>query len=147
MRTFSKIYGLASLRLGWSYSSSYVASILNRARGPFNVSGAAQSAGIAAINDEEFLGESKSHNNKWLKIIADELDKIGIKHYPSVANFVLIDFLSPDKCKQVNQLLLDSGVILREMTSYSLPNCLRMTIGKDEENLLVIKLLNQFTKN
>ncbi|MFT6076843.1 MAG: histidinol-phosphate aminotransferase [Myxococcota bacterium] len=143
IRTFSKIYGLASLRLGWSYSSLYVADILNRSRGPFNVSGAAQNAGIAAINDEKFLEASKSHNKKWLKIFAEELDKIGLKHYPSVANFILIDFLSPEKCQQVNQFLLDNGVILREMSSYHLPNCLRMTIGIEEENLLVIKLLKQ----
>ena len=143
MRTFSKIYGLASLRLGWSYSSSYIADILNRARGPFNVSGAAQYAGIAAINDSEFVEKSKAHNKKWLKILATELDKIGIKHYPSVANFILLDFLSIEKCQEVNQFLLDNGVILREMSAYNLPSCLRMSIGKEEENLVAIGLLKK----
>ncbi len=147
MRTFSKIYGLASLRLGWSYSSSYIADILNRARGPFNVSGAAQFAAIAAVNDDQFIEQSKSHNTKWLKIIVEELDKIGIKHYPSVANFVLMDFLSAEKCQQVNQFLLGEGVILREMSAYKLPSCLRMTIGLDQENLKVIELLKSFYKS
>ncbi len=144
MRTFSKIYGLASLRLGWSYSSTYVADILNRTRGPFNVSGAAQQAALAAINDDEFIKKSKSHNRKWLKILAMEFDRLNIKHYPSVANFILMDFLTIDKCQQVNQLLLDNGVILREMSAYNLPNCLRMSIGQDEENLRVITLLKTF---
>jgi histidinol-phosphate aminotransferase len=143
MRTFSKIYGLASLRLGWSYSSDYVADVLNRARGPFNVSGAAQHAAIAAIADEEFIQKSKTHNQKWLNILATELDKIGIKHYPSVANFILMDFLSIEKCQQVNQSLLDNGVILREMSAYNLPSCLRMTIGTDQENLRVLELLKK----
>ncbi|MES2677772.1 MAG: histidinol-phosphate transaminase [Pseudomonadota bacterium] len=143
MRTFSKIYGLASLRLGWSYSSLYIADILNRARGPFNVSGAAQYAGIAAINDSEFVEKSKAHNKKWLGILAAEFDKIGIKHYPSVANFILLDFLSIEKCQKINQFLLDNGVILRDMSAYNLPSCLRMSIGKEEENLIVIDLLKK----
>ena len=146
MRTFSKIYGLASLRLGWSYSSTYVAEVLNKARGPFNVSGAAQYAGVAAINDDEFIQQSKFHNQKWLKILAVEFDKIGIKHYPSVANFILLDFLSVTKCQQANQFLLDNGVILREMSAYNLPNCLRMTVGLEKENLRVLELLSA-TKN
>lgn len=147
MRTFSKIYGLASLRLGWSYSSAYVADILNRSRGPFNVSGAAQYAAIASVNDDEFIEKSKSHNHRWLKILVTELDKLGIKHYPSVANFILMDFLTVEKCQKVNQFLLDNGVILREMSAYSLPSCLRMTIGTDDENLRVVELLGQYFKD
>ena len=147
IRTFSKIYGLASLRLGWSYSSLYIADILNRARGPFNVSGAAQYAGVAAINDSEFVEKSKAHNQKWLKILAIEFDKIGIKHYPSVANFILLDFLSIDKCQKVNEFLLDNGVILREMSAYNLPSYLRMSIGQEKENLIVIDLLRVYHKS
>ena len=141
IRTFSKIYGLASLRLGWSYSSLYIADILNRARGPFNGSGAAQYAGIAAINDYDFVEKSKIHNKKWLKIFATEFDEMGIKHYPSVANFILLDFASTTRCLEVNQFLLDNGVILREMSAYNLPSCLRISIGQEGENLIVIDLL------
>ena len=146
MRTFSKIYGLASLRLGWSYSSIYVANVLNRARGPFNVSGAAQSAGVAAINDDEFIQQSKSHNKKWLKILSTEFNKINIKHYPSCANFILLDFITIKECQKINQFLLDNGVILREMSAYNLSNCLRMTIGKEMENLKVIELFKKYTQ-
>lgn len=146
LRTFSKIYGLASLRLGWSYSSPYIADVLNRTRGPFNVSGAAQVAGIAAINDDEFIEESKLHNQKWLDIFSVQLKELGLKAYPAVANFILIDFLSTENCRKANQYLLDNGVILREMSAYHLPNCLRMTIGSEEENLQVLSLIKTIAK-
>ncbi len=144
-RTFSKIYGLASLRLGWSYSCDYIADALNKSRGPFNVTGPAIEAGIAAILDDDFIAKSVRHNDKWLKILKNELNAINIKNYPSVANFILIDFLDIKKCQKVNKLLLDNGVILREMSSYKLPSCLRMTIGTKEENLKVIELLKQIS--
>ena len=143
IRTFSKIYGLASLRLGWSYSSLYIADVLNRARGPFNVSGVAQSAGIAAINDDEFIQQSKYHNQKWLKILTTKFDEIGIKYYPSCTNFILLNFITIEKCQKINQFLLDNGVIFREMSAYHLPHCLRMTIGKEKDNLQVIELLKK----
>ena len=86
-RTFSKIHGLASLRIGWSYSSPYVAGVLNRMRGPFNVTSAAQSAAVASIKDGKFLKKSIEHNNKWVKIIRDKLREVDIKTYPSAAKF------------------------------------------------------------
>lgn len=149
-RTFSKIYGLPSLRLGWSYSSLEIAEILNKIRGPFNVGGPAQIAGLAALKDEDFLQKSKAHNSKWLKIFAERFSgnnasnsssQSVFKILPSVANFVLIDFFSEEKCQQVNDFLLENGVILREMKAYKLPTCLRATIGTDEENERVIELL------
>ncbi len=144
-RTFSKIYGLASLRIGWSYSSKYIAETLNKSRGPFNVGGPAQAAAVAALEDEEFFKASREHNKKWLRVLSEELAKNPkIKIYPSVANFILLDFGSQDKCQKVNELLLENGVILREMGSYHLPNCLRMTIGTKEENLEVINILSKF---
>ena len=146
-RTFSKIYGLASLRIGWSYSSGYVADVLNRVRGPFNVSGPAQFAAISAINDDEFVIRSIAHNNKWLKIINDRLNKINIKTYPSIANFILIDFETLKNCDKINEFLLENGIILREMKAYGLPNCLRMTIGNEEENLRVLELLDNYYVN
>lgn len=141
-RTFSKIYGLASLRIGWCYSSSEIAEILNKIRGPFNVSGPAQIAAIAALNDEEFFNNSINHNNKWLEIFFNELaGNNKINAHPSVANFILLDFGEVETCQKANELMLSEGIILREMTSYNLPNCLRMTIGTEEENLQVLKLL------
>ncbi len=143
-RTFSKIYGLASLRIGWCYSSSYIADILNKVRGPFNVGGPAQVAAVAALQDEEFFIASKNHNKKWLKIFFDEIVKHpSIKAHPSVTNFILLDFGSAEACQKVNQILLENGIIFREMTAYGLENCLRMTIGKDEENLQVLEILRK----
>lgn len=149
-RTFSKIYGLASLRLGWSFSSQEIAEVLNKVRGPFNVGGAPQFAGVAALNDEEFLQKSKAHNSKWLKIFFAEFAKMDrsnslqIKAHPSVANFILLEFKDETTAQKVNESLLANGIILREMSSYHLPNCLRMTIGTDVENEALLKIIKEF---
>lgn len=141
-RTFSKIYGLASLRIGWCYSSEYIANILNKVRGPFNVGGPAQVAAVAALADEEFLKKSKAHNKKWLGIFFKELAKQQkIKAHPSIANFILLDFGSVEECQKANHQLLDNGIILREMGAYHLPTCLRATIGTEEENLQLLEIL------
>jgi len=143
-RTFSKIYGLPSLRIGWSYSSNYIAEVLNKVRGPFNVGGPAQVAAIAALSDEEFFTLSKNHNKKWLEIFFDQLSSLShIKAHPSIANFILLDFGNIEACQKMNQKLLDHGFILREMGSYGLANCLRMTIGTEEENLQVLEILKK----
>ena len=144
-RTFSKIYGLASLRIGWSYSSKYVAEILNKVRGPFNVGGPAQIAAEAALEDDDFLHLSKNHNRKWLKTFFTELaNQKNVKAHPSIANFILFDFGSLESCQKANNLFLEKGIILREMGAYNLPNCLRATIGTDEENLQVLEILKNF---
>jgi histidinol-phosphate aminotransferase len=141
-RTFSKIYGLASLRIGWSYSSSYIADALNKVRGPFNVGGPAQVAAVAALNDGEFFEKSRQHNKEWLETFFNEISKMNhLKAYPSVANFILVDFGNIENCQKANQKFLDSAIILREMTSYNLPNCLRISIGTKEENLQVLEIL------
>lgn len=145
-RTFSKIYGLASLRIGWCYGSNYIAEILNKVRGPFNVGGPAQVAAIAALDDVEFFEKSKKHNQDWLNIFFEELSKLKyIKAYPSVANFILLDFGNIELCQKVNLAFLKEGIILREMGSYNLPNCLRLTIGKKEENLQVLEILKKLS--
>lgn len=144
-RTFSKIYGLASLRIGWCYSSLAIADVLNKIRGPFNVGGPAQFAAAAALADEEFFIASKNHNKKWLEIFLAEFSHIPQIHaYPSIANFILLDFGGIEACKKANELLLSEGIILREMHAYGLPNCLRITIGTEEENLRVLEVLKKF---
>lgn len=143
-RTFSKIYGLASLRIGWSYSSHYIAEVLNKVRGPFNVGGPAQVAAVAALQDDDFFAASKAHNKKWLKILFQEFAKIShIQAYPSIANFILLDFGSIEACQKANAKLLQNGFILREMAGYGLPNCLRLTIGTEAENLQILEILKQ----
>src|SRR5262249_46656499 len=91
-RTFSKIHGLAALRLGWLYGPAHVVAALNRIRGPFNVSQPAIAAGVAAIGDAEHVEISRAHNEKWLPWLATEIGKLGLEVTPSAANFVLIHF-------------------------------------------------------
>lgn len=145
-RTFSKIYGLASLRIGWCYASPYITEILNKVRGPFNVGGPAQAAAVAALQDDEFTKKSKDHNLKWLEIFAKELEeKRDIILYPSVANFILIDFKTVEKCQLANEKFLENNIILRDMKAYNLPTCLRATIGTQEENIKLLTILkNEF---
>ncbi|MFZ9469788.1 MAG: histidinol-phosphate transaminase [Rickettsiales bacterium] len=146
-RTFSKIYGLASLRIGWSYSSLEIANILNKVRGPFNVSGPAQISALYALDDDDFTLASKQHNSKWLKIFADEFKQIAnLQAYPSIANFILIDFFSAINAQKINQELLNEGIILREVAGYGLPSFLRLSIGKDEENYIVLDHLKKLLK-
>lgn len=147
-RTFSKIHGLASLRLGWCFANKVVADALNKIRGPFNVSGAAQAAGIASLKDEAFIKKSVAHNKKWLTILQNEIEKMQkISSHPSSGNFILIDFKNEEDCKRANEFLLESGIVLREMSSYQLPTCLRATIGTNSENKKLISLLKQIDNN
>src|SRR5260370_4857735 len=91
-RTFSKIHGLAALRLGWMYGPTHVVDAINRIRGPFNVNSAAMAAGIAAVADSAHIEAARAHNERWLAWLSDEIRKLGLVVTPSVANFVLIHF-------------------------------------------------------
>jgi histidinol-phosphate aminotransferase len=145
-RTFSKIYGLAALRLGWMYGPAHIVDAINRTRGPFNVNAPAIAAGVAAMEDNAHVEAARSHNEKWLGWLTAELEKLGLKVTPSVANFVLIHF-PQDKGKtaaEANAFLMKRGLILRQVTSYQLPHALRMTVGSAEANELVIKALREF---
>jgi histidinol-phosphate aminotransferase len=145
LHTFSKIYGLASLRLGWSYSCKNIADILHKIRGPFNVSGPAQDCAIASLDDHQFVLDSINHNQKWLELYQNEIAKLKkLKAYPSIANFILLDFFSVENCQKAQELFLQNSIILREMNPYFLNTCLRLTIGKDHENQQVIELLKNF---
>ncbi len=145
-RTFSKIYGLAGLRLGWAYCPSHVADALNRIRGPFNVSSAAIAAGIAAINDQQFVESAVVHNEKWLAVLTERFRVMGIGVTPSVGNFLLLHFAATGvkTAQAADAFLLDHGIILRRMEAYGLPHCLRMTVGSEEANLAVIAALAEF---
>lgn len=147
-RTFSKIYGLAGLRLGWAYCPAHVADVLNRIRGPFNVSAAAMAAGVAAIGDQKFIETAITHNEKWLGLLTGQLRALGLKVTPSVGNFLLIHFA--DKGEKTAALadayLNDHGIILRRLEAYGLPTCLRMTIGDEEANRAVVSALADFLK-
>ncbi|HRD78015.1 MAG TPA: histidinol-phosphate transaminase, partial [Hyphomicrobiaceae bacterium] len=130
-RTFSKIYGLAALRLGWAYCPAHIADVLNRIRGPFNVTAPAIAAGVAAINDSAHVDASLAHNDKWLPWVTAELEKLGLKVNPSVGNFILIHFPADAAhgADAADKHLKSRGIILRRVAGYGLPQCLRMTIG------------------
>ena len=146
MRTFSKIYGLAALRLGWAYCPSGIADVLNRVRGPFNVSAPAIAAGIAAIEDKAHLEAAVLHNEKWLPWVSAELETLGLKITPSVGNFILIHFPvgGAHTAAAANEFLKSRAVILRAVGAYKLPHCLRMTIGTEAENRAVVAAFGDF---
>ncbi|WP_025897637.1 histidinol-phosphate transaminase [Sneathiella glossodoripedis] len=144
-RTFSKIYGLSALRLGWAYGPSHVIDVLHRVRGPFNVNAAAHAAGIAAVKDQEFVEAAVAHNDKWIPILTQSLRGMGLGVTDSVGNFILIDFAGTGKeASAADQYLSDRGLILRSVASYGLPTCLRMSVGTDDENRAVIDCLKEF---
>jgi histidinol-phosphate aminotransferase len=146
LRTFSKVYGLAALRLGWLYGPAHVVDAINRIRGPFNVNAAAMAAGIAAISDTAHVDAGRAHNEKWLAWLTIELRKLGLEVTPSVANFVLIHFPSARgrSAEDADAFLTRRGLILRRVSAYRLPNALRMTVGTEEANRLVISALAEF---
>ena len=146
VRTFSKIYGLAGLRLGWCYGPAPVIDVLNRVRGPFNVSAAAIAAGAAAIGDAGHVARSAEHNAVWLPRVSEALARLGLTVTPSVGNFILIHFpeVPGRTAAAADAYLLDRGMVLRRVESYGLSNALRMTIGSEEANQAVIAALGEF---
>jgi histidinol-phosphate aminotransferase len=145
-RTFSKLYGLAGLRIGWMYASQAICDVINRIRGPFNTSTIQQLAGAAAVRDRKHFWKAVEHNNKWLPWITEEIRKTGLRVDDSTANFVLIHFPAEgDKtAAKADAFLSQNGVILRAVASYGLPNCLRMTVGTEEQNRAAVSLIQKF---
>jgi histidinol-phosphate aminotransferase len=169
MRTFSKIYALAALRLGWAYCPPGVADVLNRIRGPFNVNLPAQAAGVAALQDVAAFDAARTHNDIWRPWLAEQLTQLGLTVTPSVANFLLVHFgaageaasakqphgaageaasaKQPHDAEAANQYLLKRGIITRKMVAYGLPQCLRISIGTEEECRAVAATLAAFLKS
>ncbi|WP_230534306.1 pyridoxal phosphate-dependent aminotransferase [Microvirga roseola] len=145
-RTFSKIYGLANLRLGWMVGPAHIIDAVNRIRGPFNVNGPAIAAGIAAIQDDAHVGKAIEHNEYWLARLTREIEALGLKVTPSVGNFLLIHFpQEPGRtAKEADAFLSSRGLILRRIDAYGLPHALRLTIGDEEANGLVVAALRDF---
>jgi histidinol-phosphate aminotransferase len=145
-RTFSKIHGLAALRLGWLYGPAHVADAINRIRGPFNVNGAAMAAGVAAIGDTAHVEAARAHNDIWLAWLTEQIGKLGLEVTPSVTNFVLIHFPATKghTAEEADAFLTRRGLILRRLVAYHLSNSLRMTVGSEEANRLVVAALAEF---
>jgi len=147
-RTFSKIHGLASLRLGWAYGAAEVIDALNRVRGPFNVTGPALAAGAAAIADRAFAAHSAAHNRAELARVGAALRELGLEPLPSVGNFVLLPFpLEPGAdAAAADAFLRSQGVIVRDMQAYGLAHCLRLSIGTVEQNDRLLAALAAFRR-
>ncbi len=146
IRTFSKIFALSGLRVGWGYGPPEVIAVLNRLRGPFSVNGPAQAAAVAALEDQEFLEQSINHNRHWRAWLIQELRALDLKLYPSVANFLLVAFPEDKKCnaEAAADFLKQRGILPRKVDNYGLPDCLRFTIGKEAENRAVVAALADF---
>ena len=145
-RTFSKIFGLAGVRIGWAYCPPNVADVLNRIRGPFNVSTPAIAAGTAAMEDVGFIEQAIAHNTKWLEWVSSEARKLGLEVTASVGNFILIHFASAEKAVAADAHLMSRGIIVRRVDAYGLPKALRVSIGSEEANHAFIHALTEFMK-
>ncbi len=141
LRTFSKIYGLAGLRLGWAFCPPAVADVLNRVRGPFNTSAPAQAAALAALDDREHEAKSRAHNKTWRDWLAGALTAQGYRVHPSVGNFLLVEFADADAA---DLFMKSRGLILRKMGAYGLGNCLRITVGTEAETKAAAAALADF---
>jgi histidinol-phosphate aminotransferase len=145
-RTFSKIHGLAALRIGWCFCPAHVADVLNRIRGPFNLNQAAILAGTAAISDRAHVERAIEHNEHWLAWTSQALRELGLEVTPSVGNFALIHFprVKGRTAAEADAFLTSRGYLLRAVGGYGLPDALRMTIGTEEANRGVVAALGQF---
>jgi histidinol-phosphate aminotransferase len=145
-RTFSKIHGLANLRIGWAYGPRHVVDAINRIRGPFNLNGPAIAAGVASLADAAHIEAAIEHNERWLPWLADAISAIGIRVTPSVANFLLLEFGNESTATRADAFLSIRGFILRATRAYRLPNCLRLTIGSEVANRGVVAALTEFMR-
>lgn len=141
LRTFSKVYGLAGLRIGYGIMPAAVADLLNRVRQPFNANSLAQVGARAALDDTDFLKKTLALTHEGLDFLYAELDRLGIKYFPTQANFFLIDVAK--NADEVFESMLKHGVIIRSMASYGYPRYIRINVGLNEENARFIEVLEK----
>lgn len=141
LRTFSKIYGLASQRLGWAYGPATIIDVLNRVRGPFNITASAQAAGIAAVEDVEHVKASRAHNDRWMAWLTQQLGMLGVEVPPSAGNFILARFADKASADAAYAHLMSRGIITRLMGGYGLPESIRITVGLEDENRALVDAL------
>jgi histidinol-phosphate aminotransferase len=144
LRTFSKVFGLGGMRVGWAYAPPGVVDALNRVRGVFNVNIAAQAAAVAALAEPGWVERTRAHTVEWRGWLAARLKSVGIGAWPSEGNFLLADFATPARAEAANAWLKSKGIIVRAMAAYELPHCLRISIGTAEECALVAEALADF---
>ena len=148
-RTFSKVFGLASLRLGWAYAPSNIIDVLNRIRGPFNVCSPAIASAVAVLEDQAYLDKAIKHNSEWRPWLQNQIEALSLKVTPSIANFLLVHFKDENakRSGDADRFLQEHGIILRPVADYGLPNALRLTVGTEEENRIFIQILSKFLDN
>jgi histidinol-phosphate aminotransferase len=135
------------MRIGWAYAPTPVVDVLNRTRSPFNVSLASQAAATAALSEPGWIETLRSHNARERARLTNALRELGITVRPSEGNFVLADFATAERARAVDAHLRSRGIIVRAVTSYGLPHCLRITVGTTEEVGLVIDAAADFVRN
>jgi histidinol-phosphate aminotransferase len=143
-RTFSKAYGLAGLRVGFGVCHTDIAALMNRVRQPFNVNSIAQAAAVASLEDDDFVERSYALNQAGMAQLTQGFNKLGLEYIPSFANFVSF---SVKNAVQVNQKLLQKGVIVRPIANYEMPDYLRVSIGLFSENARFLEVLEQILKS
>ena len=145
-RTFSKLFALGGLRVGWGYFPTEIADVMNRVRGPFNVNSMAQAAGVASMQDVDFQSKSAQHTIEWVDKTQSALNALGIETTQSVANFILARFGTEERALAVDTYLRERGIIVRRMASYGLPDCLRVSIGAADEMELFLATVKEFVE-
>ncbi len=143
-RTFSKIYGLGGLRVGWGYGPQAIIDVLNRIRGPFNVSAAALAGAEAAVRDTAHVAHCRSENARWRSWMADALAEIDVPSDVSCANFILARFSSQDEAEACDMYLQTQGLIVRRVAGYNLPHCLRITVGDESSCRRIVHAVRRF---
>lgn len=144
LRTFSKIFGLGGMRVGWAYGPPSVIDVFNRVRAPFNITLPTQAAAIAALAEPGWVEKGRAHNKEYRAKLAAGLQEAGVKVWPSEGNFVLADFGTPDKAKAADAFMRTRGIIARPVGGYGLPHCLRITVGTADEVDIVITSVTEF---
>ena len=144
-RTFSKIYGLGGMRLGWCYAPADIVHVLNTIRGPFNVSTISQRAGVVALSDQDFVEQNRELNRRERQRMVQQLRGFGLMGPDSIGNFLLVE--CPDRegfhAHEIFAYLAENGIMVREMTNYGFQNHLRISIGSEDANSRLIELLAQ----
>jgi len=141
LRTFAKAYGMAGIRLGYGLGHEYLIDYVNRIKLPFEPNILAQSAGLAALHDDEYLEHTLLNNEEGMAYLTGEFDKLGLQRIPSYSNFIMIEMGSQEKVARIHEGLLRHGIAIRPLTAFGLPTCWRVSIGLPQENELLIKAL------
>ena len=143
-RTFSKIYGLGGLRIGWAYGPKPIIDVLNRIRGPFNLSNTQLDTAEAAVRDQDYVNRCRADNARMRNWLAEALAALGVPSDTSMANFILARFASPEEAEACDAFLQAQGLIVRRVSSYKLPHCLRITVGDEASCRRVAHAIGQF---